>query len=116
MHDKHMGEKMTAFSQTAFDLTGRTALVTGAGVGIGQAAAIALAGAGAAVAVHYHQSADGAEKVRAAIEAAGGRAILLRADLTREEEATRLVDDVASQLGGLDILFNNAGNPLSRSS
>ena len=107
---------MTAFSQTAFDLTGRTALVTGAGVGIGQAAAIALAGAGAAVAVHYHQSADGAEKVRAAIEAAGGRAILLRADLTREEEATRLVDDVASQLGGLDILFNNAGNPLSRSS
>jgi 3-oxoacyl-[acyl-carrier protein] reductase len=104
------------FSATRFDLSGRAALVTGAGVGIGQAAAIALAGAGATVAVHYHQSAAGAEQTVAAIEKAGGRAFPLRADLTRENEAAQLVDAAIARAGGLDILFNNAGNPLSRSS
>jgi 3-oxoacyl-[acyl-carrier protein] reductase len=104
------------FSNTRFDLSGRVALVTGAGVGIGQAAAIALAGAGATVAVHYHQSAAGAERTLAEIENAGGCAFLHQADLTREDEAARLVNDVVARSGGLDILFNNAGNPLTRSS
>lgn len=107
---------MTPFKNTNFDLTDRCALVTGAGVGIGQAAAIALAGAGAAVAVHYHQSAEGARETVTRIERAGGRAVLLAANLTREDEAARLVDEAVAQLGGLDVLFNNAGNPLTRSS
>jgi 3-oxoacyl-[acyl-carrier protein] reductase len=105
-----------SFSNTRFDLSGRVALVTGAGVGIGQAAAIALAGAGATVAVHYHQSAAGAEETVAAITKAGGRGFPLPADLTHEAEAKRLVAEVIARAGGLDILFNNAGNPLSRSS
>jgi len=107
---------LQSFSKTRFDLSGRVALVTGAGGGIGQAAAIALAGAGATVAVHYHRNADGARETLSAIEKTGGRGLVLAADLSREEEAARLVDDVVSQAGGLDILFNNAGDPLSRSS
>ncbi|MFN0051824.1 MAG: SDR family NAD(P)-dependent oxidoreductase [Planctomycetales bacterium] len=98
-----------------FDLSGRVALVTGAGVGIGQAAAIALAGAGARVAIHYHQSDEGARQTLAAIEEAQGSGFLAAADLTREDEANRLVDEVLEQSGRLDILFNNAGHPLSRS-
>ena len=105
-----------ASTNTRFDLSGRVALVTGAGVGIGKAAAIALAAAGATVVVHYHQSAAGAEQTLAEIESAGGRAFLYQADLTHEDEAARLVDDVIARAGGLDVLFNNAGNPLSRSS
>jgi len=107
---------LPSFANTRFDLSGRVALVTGAGVGIGQASAIALAGAGATVAVHFHESASGAEETVAAITKAGGRGFLLRADLTREDEAARVVDEVAARAGSLDILFNNAGNPLSRSS
>jgi len=108
--------KLPSFANTRFDLSDRVALVTGAGVGIGQASAIALAGAGATVAVHFHQSAAGAEETIAAISKAGGRGLLLRADLTQEAEAARLVDQVVEQAGGLEILVNNAGNPLTRSS
>lgn len=99
-----------------FDLTGRVALVTGAGVGIGRAAALALASAGARVGVHYNSSADEAQQTLAAITQAGGQALLLQADLTHEEEAHRVVDQLAEQTGRLDILVNNAGNPLRRSS
>ena len=104
------------FASTRYDLSGRVALVTGAGVGIGQAAAIALAGAGAVVAVHYRESADGARQTLAMVEKAGGSGFLLGADLTREADATQLVNDAVTRAGRLDILFNNAGNPLSRSS
>ncbi len=104
------------FQNTAFDLTQRAALVTGAGVGIGSAAAIALAQAGAVVGIHYHTSIEGAKATLAAIENAGGRAVLLGGDLTREDDANRVVDDFVAFAGRLDILFNNAGNPLQRSS
>ena len=104
------------FQQTSFDLSHRAALVTGAGVGIGHASAIALARAGATVGVHYHTSVEGAKATLASIEQAGGRAILLPGDLTCEEDANRVVDDFVAFAGRLDILFNNAGNPLQRSS
>lgn len=110
-----VGLMMPAFENTQFDLSGRAALVTGAGVGIGQAAAIALAGAGATVAIHCHRSTEGARETLEKIELAGGRGFVLPADLTREDEAAALVDATVSQAGGLDILFNNAGDPLSRS-
>ncbi len=74
-----------------YDLTGRVALVTGAGIGIGRAAALALAGAGAFVGLHYHQSQREAEKTLADIEAAGGHGFLLPADLTVEDEAVAVV-------------------------
>jgi 3-oxoacyl-[acyl-carrier protein] reductase len=102
------------FQQTAFDLSSRAALVTGAGVGIGQASAIALARAGATIGIHYNSSLDGAQATLAAVELAGGRAILLPGDLTSEQDANRVVDDFVAFAGGLDILFNNAGNPLRR--
>jgi 3-oxoacyl-[acyl-carrier protein] reductase len=103
------------FRSTAFDLTGRAALVTGAGVGIGSATAIELARAGATVGIHYYSSQEGANQTLAAIQELGGRAILLAGDLTQEDAANRVVDQFVAFAGRLDVLFNNAGNPLRRS-
>lgn len=104
------------FQDTAFDLAGRAALVTGAGVGIGRACAHELARAGAVVGVHYHTSGDAARETVSAIENAGGRAILLCGDLSQEADANRVVDEFLAAAGGLQILVNNAGHPLQRSS
>ncbi|MEU4480200.1 SDR family oxidoreductase [Micromonospora sp. NPDC023966] len=98
-----------------FDLTGRRALVTGAGHGIGAAIAVALARAGADVAVHHGHSAGPAAEVGAAIEALGRKTVVRQADLTRTEEADGLLDDVAGFLGGLDVLVCNAGGMVGRS-
>lgn len=106
---------MHPYSQTKFDLTGRVALVTGAGVGIGRAVALAFAQAGATVGVHYRESEAEARQTVADIEKAGGKAILLQAELTDESQANAIVDLLASTMGRLDILFNNAGHPLQRS-
>lgn len=97
-----------------FDLTGRAALVTGAGVGIGRATALALAEAGAFVGIHYHRSADEAGEVLGAVRAAGGNGVVMRADLTLENEANMLVDRMAQEAGRLDILVNNAGALVER--
>jgi 3-oxoacyl-[acyl-carrier protein] reductase len=94
------------------DLTGRVALVTGAGVGIGRAVALALAAAGARVAVHYHTSGSEATQTLAELRTPG---LLVQGDLSDEAAATAIVDQVAQQLGGLDIVVNNAGSPLARS-
>ena len=90
-------------------LTGRRALVTGAGMGIGQGCALELARQGAAVAVHYARSAGGAQETVAQITGAGGRAVAIGGDLAQVAEARRVVDEAAAALGGLDILINNAG-------
>lgn len=94
------------------NLTGRVALVTGAGVGIGCATALLLARAGAIVGIHYHTSKASAEKTARTIEMAGGQAHLLPGDLTREADADAIVDQLLAKTGRLDILFNNAGSPL----
>lgn len=104
------------FQQTHYDLKGRAALVTGSGGGIGQASAILLAQAGAIVGLHYRSSEGGVRQTLAQIEQAGGRGILLKGDLTQEGDANRIVDEFVAQTGRLDVLFNNAGDPLSRSS
>jgi 3-oxoacyl-[acyl-carrier protein] reductase len=103
------------YQQTPFDLTGRAALITGAGAGIGRAAAIELARAGAFVGIHYYSSADGATQTLQAIEQQGGRGIVLQGDLTQEKAANQVVDDFVNAAGRLDVLFNNAGHPLQRS-
>lgn len=92
------------------DLTGKRALVTGAGQRLGRAIAEALGAAGMQVAVHYHASDAGAEATASAITAAGGRAVTLRADLTDRGAARRLVADSADALGGLDLLVSSAAN------
>ena len=92
------------------DLSGRVALVTGAGSGLGRAVARRFAEAGARVAVHYRGSRDGAEAVVREIAAAGGDARAFAADLTASGEAARLVDEVMGALGPLGVLVNNAGS------
>ena len=95
-------------------LVGRSALVTGAGVGIGRAIAESLAAAGAFVGVHCHRSLDGANETLAAIRQLGGDGIVLAADLSRDDEAIRLVDRFVEAAGQLDIVVNNAGSPIER--
>ncbi len=89
-------------------LRGRTALVTGAGRGIGRAIALALAQQGVRVGVHYYRSEAGAREVAAAVRQLGGEAELFRADLADPAQIEALFAALASRLGGLDILVNNA--------
>ncbi|MDP9439765.1 MAG: SDR family NAD(P)-dependent oxidoreductase, partial [Actinomycetota bacterium] len=89
------------------DLSGKKALVTGAGMGIGQGIAIELARGGAEVAVHYAHTEP--EETVSEIERLGGRATTVQGDLSRVEECERVVDEAAKALGGLDALVNNAG-------
>ena len=90
---------MSNASPSATKLSGRTALVTGAGTGIGQATAIALAEAGAFVGIHYHASAQGAKQTLATIEQQGGRGVLCPGDLTDPVAARNIVQTVQTAGG-----------------
>lgn len=84
------------------------ALVTGAARRLGRAMALALAGAGYDIAVHYRGSKGEAETLAAEIGAAGARAAILSADLSREAETARLVGEARKALGPLSLLVNSA--------
>jgi len=90
-------------------LQDRVALVTGAGTGMGRAIAELFAREGAKVAVNYSQSRDAAEEVVAGIRAAGGTALAIAADVSKESDVDALVAKVNHEFGRLDILVNNAG-------
>ena len=90
-------------------LDGKTALVTGASRGIGRAVALALAAAGARVAINYAGNVKAAEEVKAAVEAAGGTAILCQADVADSAAVEAMVAAVVKEFGTIDILVNNAG-------
>jgi len=99
-------EKVTI--ERLFRLDGDTALVTGGGGGLGRMAALALGGAGAHVAVTDIDGAA-AERVAGEICGAGGNAVSLQLDVSERHRIDKIVDQVASQFGGLQILVNNAG-------
>lgn len=91
------------------DLSGRTAIVTGASGGIGAGIARRLGEAGANVVCHYHASREAADRLAAGIRGKGGRAIAARADITSAADIAGLIDTAAAEFGGVDILVNNAG-------
>jgi NAD(P)-dependent dehydrogenase (short-subunit alcohol dehydrogenase family) len=90
-------------------LTGRKALITGGDSGMGRAAAIAYAREGADVAINYLPAEEpDAQEVVAIIKAEGRKAVAIPGDITSEDFCKRLVAEAVQQLGGLDILINNA--------
>jgi len=90
-------------------LEGKVALVTGASRGIGRAIALELARRGALTVVNYNASAEAAAAVVSAIEAAGGQAIAVQADVSDLSQAKALVQAAVKTYGRLDVLVNNAG-------
>jgi glucose 1-dehydrogenase len=89
--------------------TGKVALVTGASSGIGESIAIRLASEGAAVVIDFLNHPEVADQVKSKIEAAGGKAICVQADITQTADLQNLMEQTHAQLGGCDILVNNAG-------
>jgi 3-oxoacyl-[acyl-carrier protein] reductase len=96
-------------NEQRFPLAGRVALVTGSGQGIGRAAAEHLARSGADIIINYRSNAAAAAEARASIESIGRRCIAIQADVSQEEEVTRLFAEATRELGPITILVNNAG-------
>jgi 3-oxoacyl-[acyl-carrier protein] reductase len=90
-------------------LKNKVAVVTGASKGIGAAIAKALAAEGASVVVNYASSKAGADKVVAAITAAGGKAIAVGGDVSKAAEAQGIIEAAIRNYGRLDVLVNNSG-------
>jgi 3-oxoacyl-[acyl-carrier protein] reductase len=104
-HDRNRRTDMTA----PMDLAGRTAIVTGSAKRIGRTIAMTLSAAGANVVINARSSVDATEATVQAIRDAGGRAVGCVADVTREQDAERIVRTALDAFGGVDILVNNAG-------
>jgi glucose 1-dehydrogenase len=92
-------------------LEGKTALITGAQQGIGEAIAIRFAAEGASVAINYYDSAEQADGVRARAAEANpaGRHIIVQGDVSREDQVQAMFSRTLEQMGGIDVLVNNAG-------
>jgi glucose 1-dehydrogenase len=104
-------------------LKGKNVLVTGGTSGIGQAIAVRFAEYGANVAINYlrqlDEAADTEEKVHACVaqvQQMGVRDVLVQGDVSKEDDVVRMFEDAVDQLGGLDVLVNNAGIQISRPS
>ena len=91
-------------------LSGKVALVTGAGIRVGREIAMALGGAGADVAVHFRTSEGPAAETAAMLRGAGRRAGTVRGDLASPDECRRVVREAVASLGGLDFLVHSASN------
>lgn len=96
------------------DFTGKVALVTGGASGIGEAATRAFARAGAKVAFTYISSGGEANALEKEIAAAGGQALAIKADLTKQDETDAAFAAVVRAFGTVDVVFTNAGGILQR--
>ncbi|MGE4324323.1 MAG: SDR family NAD(P)-dependent oxidoreductase [Sphingobium sp.] len=90
-------------------MTGRVALVSGGGRGIGAAIALGLAARGCDVAINYRRDTEAAEKTAQAVRDLGGRAALVPGSIADPAACAQIVASAVEQLGGIDILINNAG-------
>jgi 3-oxoacyl-[acyl-carrier protein] reductase len=90
-------------------LTGIIALVTGSSQGIGRATVLRLAQSGADIVINYRNKVSAAEEVKANIEEMGRRCVAIQADVSQEEDVTRLFTEASESLGPITILVNNAG-------
>jgi 3-oxoacyl-[acyl-carrier protein] reductase len=90
-------------------LAGQVAVITGASRGIGRAIALDLASEGAKVVVNYANSSDAADALVQEIQAAGGEAIAVQANVSQPEQVDRLIEAATTKWGRVDVLVNNAG-------
>ena len=90
-------------------LQGKVAVITGSGSGIGKSIAERFAREGASVVVDYRDHIDEAQDTKQCVEAAGGRAVLVRADVSNLNDDVNLIEQAWQQLGSCDLLVNNAG-------
>ncbi|CAN5601724.1 SDR family NAD(P)-dependent oxidoreductase [soil metagenome] len=98
-----------------FGVNGQVAIVTGGASGIGRGVSEAFASSGAKVVLTYFESEAGANETVAGIEAAGGEARAIKADLTKPEDAQRVVAETVAKFGRVDIVVANSGGLLKRS-
>ena len=103
------GQKDIPHPHQLFDLSEQVVIVTGSGSGLGMGIAVRFGLAGARVVVNYRSSETGANAVVAEIEANGGTAVAIQADVTKRAEVERLLSQTVDQYGRLDIVVNNAG-------
>jgi len=97
-----------------FGVEGKIAIVTGGASGIGRGVSEAFASSGIKVALTYFESEAGAKETVAGIESAGGEALAIKADLTKEEDAARVVAETVARFGRVDIVVANSGGLLKR--
>jgi 3-oxoacyl-[acyl-carrier protein] reductase len=95
-------------------LAGRTALITGGSRGIGAAISRRLAEAGAAIAINYRERAEPAESLADELRKQGATVITVPADVSQTDDVRKMVEVVKSELGGIDVLVNNAGVAITR--
>jgi len=101
-------------NQPATSLTGKTALVIGAATGTGQAIAAALAASGARVVINHPHTPELADKVVAGIEASGGQALAIAADISSRSEYRAMVERMLGEYGRWDVLVNNAAVAITK--
>jgi 3-oxoacyl-[acyl-carrier protein] reductase len=96
------------------DFKDKVVLITGASTGIGAACAKAFGALGAKVGVHYNSSGSAAAEIAAAVEKAGGQALMLQGDLRNTADCERIVAETAKRFNRIDVLINNAGALVKR--